>query len=281
MQSSSFRDLFRVGSALPTLAADKVTSPRPDGTGDPDATTCRPSQPMPASRLMGPEVCKTNSQWALLRKDGEDISADGTKVDSQSQRAPTRATTLQRFWWRCFEWRRCNVMPLDRKPGCFLGSIVLVFGITHAKAQDAATPPAPAVESVTITGIKNIEAAVSKFVRALTVPTRAAGKLARWKDGVCPLVLGVPPDVGKALVQNIRHVAAEVGAPVNASDACTNNIPGANNIEVIFTAQSQALLDNIRIMHPNLLGYFDDDRHRRKSWRPCACRSSLGTSRLR
>jgi hypothetical protein len=69
-----------IASALPTLAADKVTSPRPDGIGDPDATTCRPSQPLPASRLMGPEVCKTNSQWALLRKDGEDISADGTKV---------------------------------------------------------------------------------------------------------------------------------------------------------------------------------------------------------
>lgn len=65
---------------LPTLAADKVTTPRPDGSGDPDAITCRTAQPLPASRFMGPEVCRTNSQWALLRKDGEDISADGTKV---------------------------------------------------------------------------------------------------------------------------------------------------------------------------------------------------------
>jgi hypothetical protein len=72
--------VFFAASALPAPAAGKVTSPRPDGTGDPDATTCRPSQPLPASRFMGPEVCKTNSQWALLRKNGQDISADGTQV---------------------------------------------------------------------------------------------------------------------------------------------------------------------------------------------------------
>jgi hypothetical protein len=66
--------------AFPALAADKVISPRPDGGGDPDATTCRPPQPLPNSRFVGPEVCKTNSQWALLRKNGQDISADGTHI---------------------------------------------------------------------------------------------------------------------------------------------------------------------------------------------------------
>lgn len=72
--------LLLAGSVFPALAADKVTSPRPDGAGDPDATTCRPPQPLPASRFMGPEVCKTNSQWALLRKNNQDISADGTQI---------------------------------------------------------------------------------------------------------------------------------------------------------------------------------------------------------
>ena len=74
-----FAVLF-VGSVLPALAADKIVSPRPDGTGDPDAITCRPPQPQPSSRFLGPEVCKTNSQWALLRKNNEDISADGSQV---------------------------------------------------------------------------------------------------------------------------------------------------------------------------------------------------------
>jgi hypothetical protein len=59
---------------------DRAVSRRPDGTGDPDATTCRPAQPLPSSRMLGPQVCKTNSQWALLRKNGQDISADGSQI---------------------------------------------------------------------------------------------------------------------------------------------------------------------------------------------------------
>ena len=67
-------------SILAALAADKVQSRYPDGTGDPDATTCRPPQSLPASRMLGPEVCKLNSEWAVLRKNAKDISADGTQI---------------------------------------------------------------------------------------------------------------------------------------------------------------------------------------------------------
>jgi hypothetical protein len=74
-----FAALFASAAAL---AEDRVLSRRPDGTGDPDATTCRPPQPLPASRMLGPQVCKTNSQWALLRKNGQDISADGSEIIS-------------------------------------------------------------------------------------------------------------------------------------------------------------------------------------------------------
>ncbi len=68
--------------AMPALAqsAGRAESRRPDGTGDPDATTCRLPQPLPQSRFMGPEVCKLNSEWALLRKKGQDMSADGTQI---------------------------------------------------------------------------------------------------------------------------------------------------------------------------------------------------------
>ncbi len=62
------------------LAQDHATARHPDGTGDPDATTCRPPQPLPSSRMLGPQVCKTNSQWALLRKNGQDISPDGSEI---------------------------------------------------------------------------------------------------------------------------------------------------------------------------------------------------------
>jgi hypothetical protein len=57
----------------------------PDGSGDPNAITCRAPQPLPDSRLMGPEVCKTNAVWARYRKDGMDVAADGTH-DVQSEK---------------------------------------------------------------------------------------------------------------------------------------------------------------------------------------------------
>ena len=65
---------------LPALAQSPAIAQHPDGSGDPDATTCRPPQPLPASHFSGPQVCKLNSQWALLRKNGEDISADGKSI---------------------------------------------------------------------------------------------------------------------------------------------------------------------------------------------------------
>ena len=49
----------------------------PNGGGEPLAITCRPPQVMPSSRLPGPEVCKTNADWARYRKDGMDVAADG------------------------------------------------------------------------------------------------------------------------------------------------------------------------------------------------------------
>jgi hypothetical protein len=49
----------------------------PTGEGDPDAVTCRPPQTESATRLRGPEVCKTNAVWARYRRDGMDVAADG------------------------------------------------------------------------------------------------------------------------------------------------------------------------------------------------------------
>lgn len=67
---------------FPALAQEPAISLHPDGTGDPDAVTCRPPQSIPNSRFPGPRVCKLNSQWALLRKNGQDISADGRDIIS-------------------------------------------------------------------------------------------------------------------------------------------------------------------------------------------------------
>ncbi len=48
----------QVAAAMPGKAVS------PDGNGDANAITCRPPQILPGSRLLGPEVCKTNAVWA-------------------------------------------------------------------------------------------------------------------------------------------------------------------------------------------------------------------------
>jgi hypothetical protein len=50
----------------------------PSGEGDPRPIICRAPQPLTESRIMGPKVCRRNGVWAVLRKAGQDIAADGT-----------------------------------------------------------------------------------------------------------------------------------------------------------------------------------------------------------
>src|SRR4051812_47967558 len=132
----------------------------------------------------------------------------------------------------------------------FFVSLLLTAGGIPAFAQDAPKPAPP--ENVTVTGIKNVDAAVSKFVGDMTVPTRIADKLARWKQGVCPLTAGLRPSAVTFVTKRIREIAAQVGAPVNDRNDCKPNI------EIIFTTTPQALLDNVQVMYPFVLGYHDN-----------------------
>ena len=64
--------------------AEKPAAPalldNPDGKGQPNAVTCRKPQQIPGRRLMAPPVCLINADWAKLRRDGQDISPDGSRV---------------------------------------------------------------------------------------------------------------------------------------------------------------------------------------------------------
>jgi hypothetical protein len=120
-----------------------------------------------------------------------------------------------------------------------------------------AQPPRPATESVTVTGTKDRKA-IEGFVQSLAIPTRAAGKLARWQQGICPVVQGLKPAFVSFITRHLKDIAAQVGAPVNDSASCEHNIA------VIFTSAPQTLADNIKKKQPFMLGYYDNQEQRDK-----------------
>ena len=86
------KSLLLIGAAalFPVLAQARENTlvSFPTGEGEPLAITCRAPQKLPDSRLFGPKVCKTNAEWAQYRKDGMDVSADGTRdVPSEKWRS--------------------------------------------------------------------------------------------------------------------------------------------------------------------------------------------------
>ena len=139
-----------------------------------------------------------------------------------------------------------------KRPVRLFGVVLALVSGVPADAQNASVHPASPPENITVTGIKDVEKAVTDFVAARTVPTRVAGKLARWRVGVCPIVAGVRPEAVKLITNLVKERAAQVGAPVNDKADCKPNI------EIVFTTTPQALLDTIFIKYPELLGYHDN-----------------------
>ncbi len=117
-------------------------------------------------------------------------------------------------------------------------------------AGAAQAQPAP-TESVTVTGARSRQV-IQGFVQSFAMPTRRAGKLARWEDGVCPITVGLKPAFAKFVGQRLKAVAAEVGAPVNDRAGCKPNI------EIVFTTNPQGLMDNVRRRQAGYLGYHDN-----------------------
>jgi hypothetical protein len=97
--------------------------------------------------------------------------------------------------------------------------------------------------------VPGTQEAIQNFVASFATPTRMTGKIARWEDGVCPRTVGQRPAIAQIVTQRVKDLAAFAGAPVNDSPSCTPNI------EIVFTASPQALLDDVRAHQPDYIGY--------------------------
>jgi hypothetical protein len=121
---------------------------------------------------------------------------------------------------------------------------MMLVGLLPAAAQAPAAP----TENVTVTGTRAKEV-IQDFVKSATTPTHFAGKIARWETPICPYATGIKPEAAAFIVQRINDVAQAAGARVSTDKNCRYNI------EVIFTRTPQALMDNIRKDHADVLGY--------------------------
>ena len=118
-----------------------------------------------------------------------------------------------------------------------------------------ATAPAPdkKIETVIVTGEKPPEEKAHDYIQTYAAPSFFLGKITRWhskKYAICPQMVGLMPSLNAFVTARIRAVATQVGAPVNPKQICRANVL------IIVTSTPQAMLDDIRANHENLLGFF-------------------------
>jgi hypothetical protein len=121
-----------------------------------------------------------------------------------------------------------------------------------AEAQPAAAPDRK-VETVVVTGEKPPAEQAHDYIQTYTAPEPFLGKITRWhskKYPICPKMVGFPLSYNAFVTARIREVAKLVGAPVNPKQDCHANVL------IIVTTEPQAMLNDIRANHSNLLGYY-------------------------
>jgi hypothetical protein len=119
---------------------------------------------------------------------------------------------------------------------------------TGAPAQKAAT----SVEGLTVVAPRKYEpphVQALNFVRSHGAPTKVLDQLARWTDPICPVTLGLSPEMNAFVSARVAALAAQAGAPLSKRPACKPNV------EILFTDKPQDLVDQVAHKQSAFLGY--------------------------
>jgi len=133
--------------------------------------------------------------------------------------------------------------------------IVTALGLaltTPAYAQTEQVAPPEQAADIVVLGqreIQRLETQITRFVRGHARLSRI-DQLTRWRDPICVRVHNLPAAYATFIQNRIMSVAREARAP--ASGQATTCTP---NVTIMFTAEPQALLDQIRSETPEFLGY--------------------------
>src|SRR4051794_38586377 len=109
-----------------------------------------------------------------------------------------------------------------------------------------AFPAMAQVESVTVTAVR--EKQIQQYVESHAVASRVAGKIGRWEGPLCVKAQGLKPELLEFVVQRVKAVAAQVGAPISSDPLC------AQNVEIGFASDPQSVANYLRDKHTNYLG---------------------------
>jgi len=119
----------------------------------------------------------------------------------------------------------------------------------------------------------------SQFVR-LHLPQGVSDQFPRFRDAICVRVIGLPPEFDGFVAKRIVDIANEVHAPVAAAADC---VP---NVNVIFTPDPQAQLDDISKRRDILIGFHFPSQFRKlttvnrpvQAWYVTRTRDTTGNS---
>jgi hypothetical protein len=135
-----------------------------------------------------------------------------------------------------------------------LAALILLSGAVTTLSQ-AQTDPATASDQtdIVVTGQRqlppNLETEIRRFVRGHARLSRI-DQMTRWRNPICVRVMNLPTGFSNFIVNRIKAVAREAGAP--AADEGAECRP---NVSIIFTLEPQAVLNRVRSDRPELLGY--------------------------
>ena len=136
---------------------------------------------------------------------------------------------------------------------CTLAALLALAGAAFAEA-----PPAPSttVSGVTVQGQEKAAPTFhDRFVQSLSFVTSRGqpahlGQLARWANPVCPVTLGLSPQMNALVSERVKALDFQVGAPqARRPGRCKPNV------EILFTDKPQAVLDLVARKRNELLGF--------------------------
>jgi hypothetical protein len=143
---------------------------------------------------------------------------------------------------RVRERRRLSLFCREVEVLKVLGCCLLV---NSAHAISPTDIPSTQLPNVTVTAPRNptvqelAQESVPHFVLHHAKPAKMTEQLARWRNGICPIAIGLDVGYNEFVSRRLRAVAADVGAPTQQEGKCSYNV------DIIFTNNPQGILDEV------------------------------------